>query len=548
MVFLGLMLTAAVAVFAYKMLRTTKKRQRIFPFQNHNIIHRGWTDIKYPLAVEHVYLSEDTHVLSKPKQMEHMIDSNVVWVRLGSLPSGDLDTFVTSILPKRTKPFILVTSDGDQIVPGKLRAANAILKHPLCTHWLTQNHDGSHPDKIHPIPIGINLHSTRGTFSEFEYFRTNPSTNRKLRIWGDVELFRSRFKPETIPPLLDGLIGTTVQTWKAYTEYAFVLSFPPKGNLDCYTTWEALYLGAIVIVLPNAGLSPLFKGYRTIELPETEWVTKLNDNDWLQDAFERLQKLPVYSETPSTILKQFKEPTDLGDRPNIPSKYGGCRFDYDRADVRKMIEDTLIPRIGAMEYFSQGHSGIVYRLANGNIVKIELSPQSNPSPSLQNERDILATFRNPKHLQKLIDFDTFIHDSVYYAYMITEDSGKPLQRGCTEEEAKQIFNQIMECLRELKTYDLYHGDISRFNILVDDKNHLTLIDLAKAGKWYDSTSRSHRYDVELCAFQVLSLFRNVPKSDLVYDKAPSWIQSILDTARSTPIQNFPDIPDVECNK
>ena len=329
-------LAITLAVF-YNCPGEPKSKPR--PYVNRNILARGWCECNNSenSASEQKYLNENTEHLAKAKDMTHMVNSDMVWVRMGS-PNRlqaygyaisrmcDLDVFVKYILPKRTKEFTLITSDGDRSIPSELRSStvHAILSSKLLKVWFTQNYDGTNP-KIKPIPIGLCLHTQKGLHDpqlQFDTIRLQ-STNvaRKIRIWSDCHLqdyalrhgnprgsFRklmNRLKFVDAPPKR----LTQAEIWKTYTEYGFVLSLPGNG-LDCHRTWEALYLGAIVITVPNS-LVPMYEGYRVELVSENEWLTKLNDGEWLQKTFEKhMANTPIFNDTPKDWLTKQKEKHD----------------------------------------------------------------------------------------------------------------------------------------------------------------------------------------------------------------------------------------------
>ena len=309
----------------------TNSDTKMRPFYPRNVIARGWSGGD-PTASEQKYLDFHTEYLAKSEDMQHMLTASLVWVRAGSpnvfqklgyklIRTSDVDTFVHDILPKRTTPFTLITSDGDRSIPSELRdeTVRTLLASPLLKQWYTQNYDGTDP-RIQPIPIGLCFHVAQNPQDpqiEFDRIRSLYAWNsdRKLRVWSDVHLGsyplrfgnpRQKFK-KTIPKLrfidtIKARIKTT-DLWKKYTEYAFVMSLPGNG-VDCHRTWEALYLGAIVIVLPNA-LIPLYKGYRVEVVPEHEWESKLNDETWLLKTYQKhMENTPVFNETSREWLEK----------------------------------------------------------------------------------------------------------------------------------------------------------------------------------------------------------------------------------------------------
>ncbi len=205
----------------------------------------------------------------------------VVWVRLGTVARDgmacDLDRFVASALPTVRAPFALVTTDGDATVPRDLRpgTVDALLASPWLVSWHTQNHDGYAHPKLFPIPIGLDLHTVRGSGHSPRQLaatldrirrRRAPLERQPLRVF--TALNKSQYTPERRQavaalrgcPHVDFLRKRVSQAgiWRRYARYPFALSAPGNG-LDCHRTWELLYLGSIVITT-STSLDPLFQG------------------------------------------------------------------------------------------------------------------------------------------------------------------------------------------------------------------------------------------------------------------------------------------------
>lgn len=210
---------------------------------------------------------------------EHYADAHgLVWVRLSTQSrdgvAADLDRFVAAALPSIAKPFVLVTSDGDVSVPSELRPETvaALLSCSWLVAWYTQNHDGSCAPRLAPLPIGLDLHTPR------------PFTSPR-RLLDDLARIRAmRRDARDLPPTILCDIGLSLASaqriaavqalhgcahvekvrrrvsqraiWQRYANHPFVLSL--EGNaVDCHRTWEALYLGSIVITMSSA-LDSLF--------------------------------------------------------------------------------------------------------------------------------------------------------------------------------------------------------------------------------------------------------------------------------------------------
>jgi hypothetical protein len=82
---------------------------------------------------------------------------------------------------------------------------------------------------------------------------------------------------------------TEEQVWEKYSSYAFVVSVHGLG-LDCHRTWEALYLGAVVIT-QHSSLDALLLPYRVVFVDDFRQV---NDLDWLKSQWKIATQKPAH--------------------------------------------------------------------------------------------------------------------------------------------------------------------------------------------------------------------------------------------------------------
>jgi len=232
----------------------------------------------------------------------------LVWVRLGTRSraglDADLDRFVEFALPAIREPFVLVTTDGDVSVPSELRPSTvaALLASPFLLAWHTQNCDGTGAPRIAPFPIGLDLHTPRPMSSPAALVRrlrrlaeNRPRlASQPLKVFSDVGLKPdSPDRAEAVRLLADcGHVefqrGRVSQwaVWRRYAAFPFVLSLAGNG-LDCHRTWEALYLGSIVVT-KSSPLDPLFAGLPVVIV---ESVEELRDPSRLPVWLERFAPL-----------------------------------------------------------------------------------------------------------------------------------------------------------------------------------------------------------------------------------------------------------------
>lgn len=232
----------------------------------------------------------------------------LVWVRLGTRSraglEADLDRFVAFALPSIREPFVLVTTDGDVSVPSELRPSTvaALLASPFLVAWYTQNADGAGAPRIAPFPIGLDLHTPRPFSSPAALVadlrrlaESRPAlSTQPLKIFADIDLNRN--SPDRIEAarLLADCDHVQFQhrrvsqraIWRRYASFPFVLSLAGSG-LDCHRTWEALYLGSIVVT-KTSPLDTLFEGLPVVIVED---LAELRDLSRLPAWLERFAPL-----------------------------------------------------------------------------------------------------------------------------------------------------------------------------------------------------------------------------------------------------------------
>ncbi|MEO6609811.1 MAG: hypothetical protein ABIN69_15220 [Aestuariivirga sp.] len=241
--------------------------------------------------------------------LRHYADPHgVVWLRLGSGARVgklcDLDIFVRSILPKLQQPITLLTTDGDCSVPSDInpKTVSAILESHKIIAWYSQNHDGTVQKKLHPFPIGLDLHTNR----KFQSPKTLMNKLHEIRkgrqrmdvlprtIFCDAHLSQSSPERYTIQNALRDANHviflerrvSQILIWRHYGAHPFVIS-PTGWGIDCHRTWEALLLGSIVITR-HVPIAPLFEGLAIWQI--NEW-SELRDTKQVELQFKRLSPL-----------------------------------------------------------------------------------------------------------------------------------------------------------------------------------------------------------------------------------------------------------------
>ena len=225
--------------------------------------------------------------------IQRTIDSKVGWIWIrsnsshGGITSSDLDTF-SGLLDMLTYPLVLVSTDGDRSIPSELLSETVqnICESPFIVKWYTQNYDDNDTkyEKIHPYPIGLDLHSKNENVEDILKSLNNHRgwSQKHNKIFCDTANGWDRFGGQrkrvgeilshnkSIADTLESRVSQD-EIWKLYSRYHFVVS-PPGGGWDCHRTWEILLLGSVPI-LKTSPIDSMF-----YDLP----VIILNDWDELQ--------------------------------------------------------------------------------------------------------------------------------------------------------------------------------------------------------------------------------------------------------------------------
>jgi hypothetical protein len=249
---------------------------------------------------------------SLPRGAPVYVKTNCLWL------------FVQKVLPNVREPIVLVTGDSDL---SPVLEFSSLLDDRRVGHWFAQNCDrpGRHP-RLTRIPIGIDnpiftkvekrlgfmLTVALGRSPFDPTFRRNDMGDQRAlqRVRATLPPHRDRparvlctfhQNQKLVRPDLGGLPDRAAafsvlsgracchfpgrrlpqeECWRTHGEFAFEAS--PQGNgLDCFRTWEALFLGTIPIVRKST-LDPLFEDQALPVVTVDSWdeVTPANLERW----------------------------------------------------------------------------------------------------------------------------------------------------------------------------------------------------------------------------------------------------------------------------
>ncbi len=200
---------------------------------------------------------------------------------------------------KILKKYVLITHGHDQSIPGQY---SYMLNDPNLIAWFAQNvNEFSHP-KLFPIPIGIGRHlESKGMLKHLDRVRaTAKKKNLEHLLYVNFCIGTNTIKRSEVYDILKNKDYSYISGHKNFELYLkdlasskFIAS-PIGGGIDCYRTWESLYiaeghilagsLGGIPIV-DFSDLNPLFEDLPVIVVKDWNEVTK----EFLDQKFEELK-------------------------------------------------------------------------------------------------------------------------------------------------------------------------------------------------------------------------------------------------------------------
>jgi len=195
-----------------------------------------------------------------------------------------IEEFFLKLHPKIRYPYVLITHDSDYPAPKTKECAQYLNDKKLIA-WFAQNVELIHP-KLHPIPIGMGYSDLpRGRKSQLQKCRKSIPFCKKdklLYLNHNIETYpKERSYVSQIFSNKPFCWNPGRKHWNLYlldlARTKFVLS--PRGNgLDCFRTWESLYMGSIPIVKASA-MDKVFEGLPVLIV-----------NDWTLVSERFLQK------------------------------------------------------------------------------------------------------------------------------------------------------------------------------------------------------------------------------------------------------------------
>ena len=205
-----------------------------------------------------------------------------------------IQTFFAKIIQIFNRPIVLVTIETDGFDMKK-----EYLDHEKLKHWFTWNQPFDHP-KVTGIPIGLNFERHCASlnrwlasgqrparsknllinFSKSTHNSRTPLLDKAHREWGsfcDLVKPMSPIETKFTESVVDraGRLKVEVTNDSFYnllSGYKFILS-PRGAGLDCHRTWEAMYTGAIPIVL-SSSIDSVYEGLPIVIVKSWDEITE----------------------------------------------------------------------------------------------------------------------------------------------------------------------------------------------------------------------------------------------------------------------------------
>lgn len=197
---------------------------------------------------------------------------------------GLLQEEVGQLGPKRTKSLII--HNGDLIPSAKqLTTLLETFSRVYCVNLVAET------PRLRAIPIGLE-NANRNYNGRLAHYLVRPEILRQsMRSRMVLASFHSNNRPELRRPVEELLersrFGFDGHAWKlgeyrsVLRQTCFVIS-PPGNGVDCHRTWEAIYLGAVPVVL-RGYLAPSFAAALPIlEVDDYAEFLQFSDDELLE--------------------------------------------------------------------------------------------------------------------------------------------------------------------------------------------------------------------------------------------------------------------------
>ncbi len=193
--------------------------------------------------------------------------------------------FLSTYHHKISAPYVFVSNQYLQPVSEECLP---YLDDPKLLFWFAQNPGILHR-KLIPIPLGVDFRFDSKRVKTLEEYRTK-SFEKKYLLYMNFSLYTNIPVRSKVYELFKNQPYCYVQSKLNYESYLedlgrsyFVLS-PQGEGLDCFRTWETLYMGSIPIVESSA-LNPLFENLPVLIIDRFEQISE----EFLKEKYEEMR-------------------------------------------------------------------------------------------------------------------------------------------------------------------------------------------------------------------------------------------------------------------
>lgn len=232
---------------------------------------------------DHIY--DETNLPFEPKSVKK---GDVIFVKV-----DHVFYFLDHYHKEIANPYILITHNGDNTVPGR---CEHYLDDSKLIRWFGQNGDTSHPKFTH-IPIGMaNRLYDHGNLELFDKLK-DKAVEKDILLYAN---FGVGTNPGQRTQALHFALKNRHALWawgRKQAQYLeelhrskFVMS--PVGNgLDCHRTWEALVAGGIPVVTKTP-ICPLYDDLPILVIDDWNDLTP----EFLEAKYEEMRRKPFKME------------------------------------------------------------------------------------------------------------------------------------------------------------------------------------------------------------------------------------------------------------
>lgn len=210
-------------------------------------------------------------------------------------------------LDDSNEPPVVIMSHGDLVPSRDLLSEIARRAAMVFSINLTEE-----TDRIRAIPLGLENMSRNINGRLGDYFQHQGDPERSPRTRDVFTAFEPDNNPTVRGPLVE-ILRESRFGWnsrrmlpdryrEAVKESLFVLS-PPGRGLDCHRTWEAIYLGAVPVVLEGSLPATLSRTLPIHVVPDYREFLELNHDAMLEVYRDEKGKTPVRAFAPYWIAE-----------------------------------------------------------------------------------------------------------------------------------------------------------------------------------------------------------------------------------------------------